>query len=347
MRLTHLWWVALALQALAAARGETWRTVNGDSWSGRLSGVYGPIAVFAEQARSRQVAVELLDEEALGRVADFLAAQKSGPAWAAAQSPVAKAFRNRLQVLRRGEMVPVDTRELPEPEIYLIYFGALWCGPCVRFSPELLQAYERLKVAAGRRFELVFVSSDRSASEQIEYVKKVGMSFPVLKFSAVGSAPVVERWRGRGIPCLVALTRDGEVIFHSYRGEEYLGPRHVLEQVTGLLAAMDVQPDESMKRARHRLAIVQHVRAAADGRAAPQPYVIAFDRTRHRTLEAKELLADLEIDAQGRVTHVAFEPKLDAVVEYQLLQVAQTWLFLPAVEQGRPEPRRVKLPLKF
>lgn len=338
-------WFLFALQASTLARGESWRTVNGESWDGRLSGVFGPIAVFAEKSRSRQVAVERLDDEALGRVADFVAAQRASPAWSAARSPVAKALRNRLQVLARGKVVPFEPGERPEPEIYLVYFGALWCGPCVRFSPELVQAYEALKVAAGHRFELVFVSSDRSAMDQVEYVKKVGMPFPVLEFSSIGDAPVIERWSGRGIPCLVALTGDGDVLFHSFRGEEYLGPKHVLQQVSSLLRVTSGKPDEAMRRSLHRLAVLQHIRAASSGSSAPKPYVISLDPSRHRTLEAKELLAEIEIDAAGRVTSAAFEPKLDAVVEYQLVQVAQTWLFLPAVENGQPQARRVKLPL--
>ena len=58
-------------------------------------------------------------------------------------------------------------------------------------------------------------------------------------------------------------------------------------------------------------------------------------------------IADLEIDAQRRVTNAAFTPKLDAVIEYQLTQDAGNWLFLPPVENGRAVARRMQLPLKL
>ena len=298
--------------------------------------------MFADPAGSRQISLEQLDDATLERVADFLAAGQAMP-WAESRSTLAKTLRGRLQVLDGEKLVNFEERGRPEPEIYLVYFGALWCGPCVQFSPKLVEGYEQLKALAGNRFELVFVSSDRDGGEQLEYIRKVRMPWPVVKFSALGRLAPIERWGGRGIPSLVALTRDGEVIFHSYRGVEYLGPRHVLQQTMTAL-----QPEaESEKRARHRLAVIQHRRAAAGGDAAAKAYLIAMDPGRYRTLEVKELLADLELDAQGRVTGAAFTPQLEAVVEYQLQQDAATWLFLPGIERGEPRAQRVRLPLKL
>ena len=145
----------------------------------------------------------------------------------------------------------------------------------------------------------------------------------------------------------MALTRDGDVIFHSYRGEEYLGPSHVLREFSALASLMGGEPSNATKRALHRLAVVQHVRAAGGGSAGPRPYVISFDRRRNQTLEVKNLVARIELDPQGSVTGVTFEPKLDTVVEYQLVQEAEKWLFLPAVEQGRAVARRVEMPIKL
>lgn len=332
---------------LAVARAEAWSTVQGDRWEGALSGVYGPLAIFTEKAATRQVSVELLDDASLGRVADFLAAQTAGATpWSSAGSKMARALRGRLQVLRDQKLVAFNPGARPEPEIYLAYFGALWCGPCRRFSPELVQAYHQLKAAAGDQFELVFMSSDRDGGEQLSYVREVAMPWPVLKFSAVGSTPLIEQWAGRGIPSLVALTREGEVIFHSYRGSEYLGPQHVLAQFAQLVLARKGE-SASVKRALHRLAVLQHVRAAAGRDAGVRPYLISLDPARYQTLEVKQLTATLELDAHGRVSDASFEPKQAVVVDFQLVQDAASWLFLPAVEQGVAKARRVTLPLQL
>lgn len=335
--------LALAL-GCGAARGEIWTGTNGERWEGTLSGVFGATAIIADKQGSRQVAIEALDDASLARVADFLAGRSTSP-WKTAGSPLAKALRGRLQRLQGEKLVAFDEGGRPEPEIYLVYFGALWCGPCVRISPKLVTAYQELKAMAGDRLELVFVSSDRDANDQLEYARKVRMPWPLLTFSSVGRVPAVERWAGPGIPCLVALTRDGGVIAHSYRGAEYLGPLHVVHEVTRVLEEDDVA--SPARKGLHRLAVVQHVRAAAGGNALVKPHYIGLVRQRYQTLEVKDLVATLEIDERGRVTEARFEPALDAVVAYQLEQDAQEWLFLPAVREGMARAQRVKLPLKL
>ena len=41
-----------------------------------------------------------------------------------------------------------------------LYFSAHWCPPCRMYTPKLAEQYAKL-VAAGKPFEIVFVSSDR------------------------------------------------------------------------------------------------------------------------------------------------------------------------------------------
>eukprot|EP00961_Rhodomonas_salina_P254156 3434805-Rhodomonas_salina.2 len=45
-------------------------------------------------------------------------------------------------------------------QIVGIYFSAHWCGPCRSFTPKLVAMYEELK-AGGKKFEVIFVSSDK------------------------------------------------------------------------------------------------------------------------------------------------------------------------------------------
>lgn len=326
----------------AMARGEIWRTTEGEAWEGSLRGVYGAVAVFAEGSGVREAPLQMLDEASLVQVAEALA-QRMDPAWSASESAMAKALRKRLQVLAAGDLMPFELGTKAEPEIYLIYFAAQWWGPCLALTPVLAKEYENLKRLAGDRIELVFVSDDPNAREQLEFARRTAMPWPMLTFSTVRAVPLIERWKGRDIPCLVALTREGELM---YRGDPDDGPRRVLMQVGRLVAGMRAQSVQ-VKRARHRLAVLQHVRAAAGGSAKPKPYVVALDDTRRRALPVKQLVATIDLDEQGRVASVAFEPKLETGVEYQLIQDAETWLFLPAVEDGRAIAQRVQLPLEL
>lgn len=326
-------------------RAETWQTIHRDTVEGTLSGVYGPLAFIAGKQGSSIMSVEFMDDAALGRVADFLARPAApSPAWRDTKSKIGKALRNRLSVLRDGKLTAFEPGARPEPEFYLAYFGAYWCGPCRRFSPSLVEAYARLKQRAGNRFEVVFVSSDNDAGEMLKYVREVSMPWPVLKFSAVGSVDPIERWRGRGIPCLVALTREGEVLFHSYRGEEYVGPDDVLRRFEGVLG-IEGADSLATKRSMHRLAVLQHVRAAAGGDRPAKPYALAMDMKRYQTLEEKNLTVTLDLDEQGKVVDATVAPKLPVVIDASLVEDAGKWLFLPAVEQGQPVRRRAVLPV--
>lgn len=333
--------------ACAVSHAETWQTTLGDRCEGKLSGVYGAMALIAGKSAATQMPLEHLDEAGLAKVADFLAAQAAtSSAWSASTSAVAKNLRNRLQVLRDGKLVSFDPGTRPEPEVYLAYFGALWCGPCRRFSPELVRTYQRLKQEAPNYFELVFVSSDRDEDEQLGYVREVGMPWPVIKYSALGRVAPIERWAAKGIPNLVAVTRDGDLIFHSYRGEEYLGPQSVLQQFTELLRSTRGD-SAAVKRARHRLAVLQHLRAIQAGDAPARPYVVTLDQSRYRTLAITQINATLSIDERGRVTDAKFEPALPTAIEFQLSQDADNWLFLPSVEHGTPKAVKAVLPLQL
>ncbi|MCX6955094.1 MAG: thioredoxin-like domain-containing protein [Verrucomicrobia bacterium] len=336
------------LVSIPGAHAETWRTSFGDKCEGALSGVYGPFAMIAGEGRTTKLPLEQMDDVGLARVADFLAARTARPdRWSGSDSKVAKSLKNQLQVLREGKLIKFETGDRPEPEVYLVYFGAQWCGPCRAFSPDLVTAYRKLKAMAPDYFELVFVSSDREPSEQLSYARAVGMPWPVVKFGSLGRVQPLERWAGNGIPCLVAVTRDGDMIYHSYVGAEYVGPQAVLKQFEELLRSTQGESD-TVKRARHRLAVLQHTRAAgASGAARVKPYVIEFNPSKYRTLTIKEFVATLVVDEKGRVTAAQFEPAFPAALDYQVNEDVRTWLFLPAVENGRPKSLKIAMPVKL
>jgi len=336
----------LALAAPPAA-AETWRTTNGDHVEGNLSGVYGSVAAIARKGDSTLLSLEQLDDAGLARVADYLAATaKSAPTWADSDGKVARSLRGRLQFMQNGRLAAFDPGARPEPEIYLVYFGALWCRPCREFSPHLVEAYRRLRQLAPGRFELVFVSSDHRAEEQELYAREVGMPWPVLKFSDVGRVAPIERWEGPAIPDLIVVARNGDLLFDSFHGDDYVGPGSVLDQVETLLGSMD-EKSEACRRARHRLSVLQHVRSAGGKAANPRPYLITLDPSHYQTLETKQLKALLEIDDRGHVTDAKIEPSLPTALEFQLTQEAETWLFLPAVAGGRPKSAHVILPISL
>lgn len=68
----------------------------------------------------------------------------------------------------RHEGGPVTWSDLSKMDAVGIYFSAHWCGPCRAFTPQLVKTYNKLK-ADGKKFEVIFASSDRDADSFAEY----------------------------------------------------------------------------------------------------------------------------------------------------------------------------------
>lgn len=69
----------------------------------------------------------------------------------------------------KGDGESVELSELRGPgKVIGLYFSAHWCPPCKGFTPKLVETYNKIK-AAGKDFEIVFVSSDKSMKEFQEY----------------------------------------------------------------------------------------------------------------------------------------------------------------------------------
>ena len=336
----------LAILAFAAARAETWQTPSGPI-EGTLSAVYGPIAAISIGHTTSLLPVTAMSDAELERVADFVAREPaSATTWSSSKSTLAKALLRNLEILKNGRLVPYDPGTRPEPDFYVIYFGAGWCPPCREFSHRFVPTYARLQQLAHGRFEVIFLSSDRSVEEMETYVKNVGMPWPVLAPEDRGHVHEVERFEAESIPCIAVLTRDGTLLYHSHHGSEYMGPDKPIEQLEALLTTT-LPGNPATRRPMHRLAVFERVRAAGNRSLNPKPYDVHLDLSKYQTLEAKSLTVTLELDDKGCVTSADFEPKQSAVIDYNLVNDAADWLFLPAVRDGHAVPTKVVMPLQL
>lgn len=131
-----------------------------------------------------------------------------------------------------------DTSGIASKKYMLLYFSAQWCPPCRAFTPDLVKYYNDKRTS--NNFDLVFVSSDRSARDMTGYMKSYRMPWGALPFNRIKSSGLGNKYGGRGIPNLVILDVDGEVVSGSYDDNgNYLGPRKVLRDLDELLAQAD------------------------------------------------------------------------------------------------------------
>jgi thiol-disulfide isomerase/thioredoxin len=81
------------------------------------------------------------------------------------------------------------------------------CGPCKQFTPILAQFYNDMK-KKGKRFEIIWISRDRSDDEFIDYYKDMPwLAVPLENIATVVEA-TSEKYNVRGIPHLVILDAE-------------------------------------------------------------------------------------------------------------------------------------------
>lgn len=105
-----------------------------------------------------------------------------------------------------------------EAKVVLLYFSASWCPPCHRFTPVLADAYAEL-IEAGEDVEVVYVPGDRSEDEMMKYFRELHGDWLALPMGdAAFARSLKERYGVSGIPSLVVVQNDGEVIDADARG---------------------------------------------------------------------------------------------------------------------------------
>lgn len=222
------------------AEKQVFELVDGDSIKAELIGVYTGMVYFdMGRGRTSFVGYAGLSEKSQESVnqwyRDYLDSLVKDPVLAKDSDSSLSSFLQE-NLVRRGEagVESYDFSDKAEPEFYAFYYSAHWCGPCRRFTPKLRAFYKAMKSLGHENFEIVFVSSDRSAAMMQTYMEEDEMPWPAVKYNKRTNS-LVSKYKGNGIPCLVVTDRYGRLLFHSYRGDEYLGPSVPLKQLSSLL----------------------------------------------------------------------------------------------------------------
>jgi nucleoredoxin len=134
-----------------------------------------------------------------------------------------------------GTLVHADDEAISHKKLIAFYFSAHWCGPCRKFTPQLVDFYKRA-AAQHPDFEVVFVSCDKTAVAMEAYMREASMPWPAIDFQKVEQKEAIRKYAGPGIPCLVVVDASGRVISDSYAGKEYLGPEKVLADLDNIFA---------------------------------------------------------------------------------------------------------------
>lgn len=115
-----------------------------------------------------------------------------------------------------GNLVRLDGKRLKSckdatkpTKYYFFYYTASWCGPCQRFTPELVQFYNSNK---NDQFELVLITSDDDEDSMEGYAKSKEMPWPQLKLSKVKQFRSKFQHGVSGIPTVVVCDLQGNIV---------------------------------------------------------------------------------------------------------------------------------------
>ena len=103
--------------------------------------------------------------------------------------------------LRSGADTKPTSQVLGGKAVVGLYFSAHWCPPCRGFTPQLGKFYDSIKDS--KNFEIIFVSSDRDASQFKEYYDEQA-AWAALPFKDRATKNALsKKYKVRGIPCLL------------------------------------------------------------------------------------------------------------------------------------------------
>jgi thiol-disulfide isomerase/thioredoxin len=132
-----------------------------------------------------------------------------------ARPAILAAHLKDLVVLRQDHLVPIISGQLRNAPYLVLYFGAGWCPDCRRFSPALVEAYDR-QDKKDAQFEVLFMTKDKSQPDMLKFMRSEKMKWPALDFNKVTAAPdLTQYYSGHGIPCLSVLDRNGKLVLQS------------------------------------------------------------------------------------------------------------------------------------
>ena len=218
---------------------EPW-THNGSVIQAECLGVKGDYVVFKKADGTRlliphakltaadQRRVEGLEFKSSGNTVTIAPAKTIEPS---EFSRIGAALQGKLVTLNGRALQDVKSDRLAGTQFYAIYYSASWCGPCRRFTPELVKAYPAIK-AAHPEFEVIFVSADRGEDEMKHYMMDDRMPWPGLRYREAQTNPTLNRYQQSGIPNLVFIDGNGQILSKSYDDKgRYLGPMKVLADI--------------------------------------------------------------------------------------------------------------------
>jgi nucleoredoxin len=196
---------------------------------------------IAEQRRAEQVEAARKSDAAYQQEIARQRTAKSAPKLNTSADAISQFLKGDLVQWHNGAVVHADDTALANKKLIAFYFSAHWCGPCRKFTPQLVDYYNRV-AAQHPEFEIVFYSFDKSPFAFETYMREANMPWPAIDYAKIKSKEALAKSAGDGIPSLVLVDSSGNVISASQAGGKNLGPEKVLADLDAIFAGKAPAP---------------------------------------------------------------------------------------------------------
>jgi len=180
-----------------------------------------------------------------------------------------------------------------------IYFSAHWCPPCRGFTPKLAKHYSSYK-EKGLPLEIIFSTGDKTEAEFKDYYKEMqsagGDWLAIPWANSAQRSELDSLFEVSGIPCLVIVDENGQVINKNARGlvdsdpsgEGFpwapplvgnLAQPEGLNDTPSICVLMETAPEEQQKTIMTQIERVAERFAAAKSKSEDMPYLFFTARS--------------------------------------------------------------------
>jgi hypothetical protein len=156
------------------------------------------------------------------------------PATVGAPGATYRLLKGDLVYWHQGTLSHFDDEALENKKLYLFFFSANWSPQGRKFTPQLVEYYNRV-APQHPEFEVIFFSADRSLFGMETYMGQANMPWPAVDYAKLGSKAAIQNNFVRGIPCLILVDGNGRVLSNSYGTETNRGPETVLADLDKIL----------------------------------------------------------------------------------------------------------------
>ena len=191
--------------------------------------------VATEQRRAEQAEASRKSDVAYQREIARERTAKQTPKLDTGSDAISQFLKGDLVQWHNGSVVHTDDTALVNKKLIAFYFSAHWCAPCRKFTPQLVDYYNRV-ASQHPEFEIVFYSFDRSAFAFETYMREANMPWLAIDYAKLKGKEALAKNAGNGIPSLVLVDSSGNVISSSHSGSQNLGPEKVLADLDAIFA---------------------------------------------------------------------------------------------------------------